>query len=265
MKAPILLVFVSMVFLTQAAPADQVTVRYAEGLLHGFLILRQEDGTQIADGEAFQVERAGRVTNHLIFRFKDGSIYEETTVYTQRSAFRLLSDHVIEKGPAFKTPMDSSIDAMTGQVTVRYQEGGKEKVSTERLKLPPDVANGMIFTLVKDIKTNSSSSFSYLATMPKPRLVKLVFTPEGDEPVVIGGASRTAIHYRMKVDLGGVARVVAPIIGKQPPDTQIWVIGGEAPTVVGWEGPLYSDGPVWRIELVSPVRKNDTPSGGNKN
>ncbi len=47
--------------------------------------------------------------------------------------------------------------------------------------------------------------------------------------------------------------LVAPLIGKQPPDTQVWILGGEAPAFVKMEGPLYSGGPIWRIELVSPV------------
>jgi hypothetical protein len=42
-------------------------------------------------------------------------------------------------------------------------------------------------------------------------------------------------------------------VGKQPPDTHVWILGGDAPTFVKFEGPLYSGGPVWRIELSSPA------------
>jgi len=51
----------------------------------------------------------------------------------------------------------------------------------------------------------------------------------------------------------GVAGVVAPIVRKQPPDIHVWILGGEAPAFVKSEGPLYLGGPIWRIELVSPV------------
>jgi hypothetical protein len=47
--------------------------------------------------------------------------------------------------------------------------------------------------------------------------------------------------------------VVAPVIGKQPPDAQIWLLGGEAPVVLKSEMLSYAGGPVWRIELAAPV------------
>jgi hypothetical protein len=45
---------------------------------------------------------------------------------------------------------------------------------------------------------------------------------------------------------------VAPLIGKQPPDIHIWILKSEAPTFLEFEGPLYKDGPVWRIEGIAP-------------
>ena len=123
--------------LPPTASAETVAVRYPEGVSHGFLVLRTVEGKSIADGDSTQVARGDRVTNHMRFRFKDGSIYEETTVFSQHGTFRLLSDHVSQKGPTFQKPMETAIDATSGQVTVRYTEDGKEKVLTERLELPP--------------------------------------------------------------------------------------------------------------------------------
>jgi len=56
----------------------------------------------------------------------------------------------------------------------------------------------------------------------------------------------------VKVELGGVAGVVAPLIGKQPQDTHVWILGGKAPAFVKMEGPLYQGAPIWRIELTKP-------------
>jgi hypothetical protein len=85
--------------------AEQIPVRYSEGITHGFLVLRTQDGEVIADGDVSQVANNGRVTNHLIFRFKDGSSHEETTIFSQRGNFRLISNRVVQKGPSFKTPV----------------------------------------------------------------------------------------------------------------------------------------------------------------
>jgi hypothetical protein len=46
---------------------------------------------------------------------------------------------------------------------------------------------------------------------------------------------------------------MAQLLGKKPPDTHIWILQGEAPTFGKSEGPLYLGGPIWRIELTSPV------------
>jgi hypothetical protein len=128
--------------------AELIPVRHTEGLIHGFLVVRSLEGKAVADGQMTQDARGDRVTNHLIFRFKDGSVYEDTTIFSQRGTFRLVSDHLIQKGPSFKQPMDISIDASTGQVKVRYTEArGKEKVIAQQMNLPPDVANGLLFTL----------------------------------------------------------------------------------------------------------------------
>jgi hypothetical protein len=238
-----------------AMPAATVAVRHPEGLVHGFLVLPTLGGDTLADGDLIRVARGDRVTSRLVFRFKDGSIHDETAVFPQRSNFRLLSDRLIQKGPAFQHPMEVSIDGSTGQVRVRNTaDDGKEKVVTERLNLPPDVANGLVLTLLKNIRSDApQTKVSMVATTPKPRLVKLAITPQGEEPFSIGGSSRKATHYVVKVEIGGAAGLVAPLLGKQPLDTHVWILDGEAPAFVKSEGPFYFGGPIWRIELVSPV------------
>jgi hypothetical protein len=231
-----------------------VGVQYTEGVVRGFLVLRTLEGNALAEGDVTQVARGDRVTSHTVLRFKDGSVNEETVVFTQRRTFRLVSDHLVQKGPAFKQPMDVSVDGSTGQVTVRYtDDGGKEKTVTDRLKLPADVSNGMILTLLKNIRPDAPlTTLSMVAAAPKPRLVKLLISPDGEESVSAGGSARKAMRYVIKVDIGGVAGVVAPLVGKQPQDTHIWILGGDAPSFAKSEGPLYAGGPIWRIELTSP-------------
>src|ERR1700693_217463 len=68
----------------------QVAVRYSEGLVHGFLVLRSPEGETLAHGDLIQVAHGNRVTAHTVFHFKDGSTYDETTVYSELRNFRLL-------------------------------------------------------------------------------------------------------------------------------------------------------------------------------
>ncbi len=200
--------------------AAPVAVRHTEGLVHGFLVLRTLEGDTLADGDLIQVAHGDRVTNHLVFSFRDGSVRDETAIFSQRGNFRLLNYHLVQKGPAFQRPMEVLVDNATGQVRVRYtDEDAKEKVITDR---------------------------------------------QGAEPFSIGGSRRKAIHYVLKVEIGGVAGVVAPLLGKQPPDSHVWILGGEAPAFVKSEGPLYLGGPIWRIELTSPVWPQ-VPAADSKN
>ncbi len=236
-----------------SSPAEPVAVVHAEGLAHGFLALHSLEGTIIADGDLIQTSSGDRVTTRLRFRFKDGSTHDETTVYTQRKSFRFVSDHVVQKGPAFKMPMESIISA-SGEVTVRFTEDGKEKLIEDRLELPDDLANGMILTLLKNISPETpKTTVSMLAITPKPRLVKLEIRPAGDEPFFTPGFGRKAMHYVMKVHVPGVAGVIASVLHKLPPDSHIWILGGDAPAFVKAVTPLAQDGPLWRIELVSPT------------
>jgi len=242
-------------FQTIPLTAEQVRVRHMEGLMHGFLALRALDGRRLADGEMTQIAEAGRVTTRLIFRFKDGSVYDDTTIFSQRGAFRLLSDHLVQRGPSFKQPMEASVEPSSGQVTVRYKDkDGEEKILKERRELPSDVSNGLLFTLVKHIQPNvPQTTVSLVATTPKPRVVKLEILPEGEKAIASGNTKHKTVRYVVKVKIGGVAGLVAPLLGKQPPDMHVWVLTGDAPAFVKWEGPLYNGGPVWRIELATPA------------
>ena len=233
----------------------QVAVRHTEGVVHGFLVLRTLKGEPLADGDLSQVARGDRVTSQLVFHFKDGSVHDETAVFSQRGNFRLLNYHLVQKGRAFQHPIEVSIDGSTGQVTVRNTDAdGKEKVITEKLDLPQDVANGLVLILLKNIRSQTPQmTLSMVAATPKPRLVKLAITRQGEDQLVLGVSSRKATHYVVKVEIGGMTGMVAQMLGKQPPDTHVWILGGDAPAFVKLEGPLYLGGPIWRIELTSPV------------
>jgi hypothetical protein len=243
----------AVLLLPDAVPADGVPVRHTEGLMHGFLVLQTLDGKSIADGQMTQNAHGDRVTDHLIFRFKDGSLYEETTVFSQRRTFRLLSDHLIQRGPSFDRALDTLVDASTGEVTVRYTDSkSQQKVVTQRMALPPDLANGLLFTLLKDIQPNvPRTTVSMVAITPEPRLVKLAILPQDKEPFSIGSFRHQSRHYIVRVELGGVTGWLAHLLGKQPPDMHAWVLEGEAPAFVKLEGPLYVGGPIWRIQLAN--------------
>ena len=256
-----LLVCVAM-FQSGALLAEPIPVLHMQGTIRGFLALRNMEGKTLASGDLIQVVQGDRLVSSLVFHFRDGSVDDETTVFSQRREFRLLSDHHIQKGPSFPHPMDVSINASAGQVTVRSGDGDKEKIEKDQLDLPPDLANGLLLTLLQNLRPGAAETkVSYLAATPKPRLVKLAITPQGEETFRAAGMPHKATRYAMKVELGGVAGAVAPLIGKQPKDIHVWILEGKAPAFVRMEGQLYQGGPVWKIELTSPVWQESQHSG----
>lgn len=235
--------------------AQPIAVRQVEGEVRGFLVLRAQDGTLVADGDSLQTTHNGRIVYRSIYRFKDGSLQDETTVFSQNGHFRVLSDHMVQKGPTFKRPTDLTINAVAGQVTVVYTgDKGERKTESEHMDLPPDLANGIVPVLLKNLAPGSQSvTESMVVASPKPMLIKLQIHPEGEEAFTTGGATRKATRYNVHVDIGGVKGVVANVIGKEPADTLVWILRDECPTFVRAEGPGFADGPIWRTELVSPV------------
>jgi hypothetical protein len=239
--------------------ADPVKVIHTEGMVHGFLVLRALDGTTLAEGDLVQTANGSRVSARVTFRFRDGSLQEETAAFTQQGHFVLLSDRLVQKGPAFPRPLEMTIDAVKGKATVVYTDDGKQKTASDGFTPTADLANGIIPVLLKNVRPgNRPASVSYIAATPKPRLVKLEISSASEETFSIAGAQRTATHYVLKVDIGGLSGLLAPLVGKQPPDAHVWILGGEAPAFVKSEQLSFVGGPLWRIELTSPVWPNAT-------
>src|SRR5271154_3548699 len=206
-----LLIFATIPLVVQPlAAADPVPVRRTQGTFHGFLVLKTLDGKTLASGDLVQIGHGDRVTSRLTFHFRDGSVDDETTVFSQRKVFQLISDHHIQRGPSFPKPLDMRIDAATGQIISRDKDG---KTTVDHLDLDPDICDGLLLTLLLNLdSTAPPTRLSMVAPTSKVRLIHIVIGAEGEDPLSIGGIRHQATNYRIKLELGGVAGVVAPII-----------------------------------------------------
>jgi hypothetical protein len=230
--------------------AEPVSVRCREGTSHGFVVVRSADGKLLASGDAIQTVAGDRVTSQLTLHFKDGSLHEETTEFSQGAVFRLVSDHLREEGPSFPEPVDAHIDVAKGLVSVREKEG---EAHESHLQLPEDLANGLLITILKNLpEADPDTTVELVTTTSKPRIIKFTIRPQGAARFSAGGPAHEALHFVGHLDIGGLAGAVAPLIGKQPPDVNFWVVGGKAPAFIRFLGPLYEGGPVWSIELAAP-------------
>jgi hypothetical protein len=250
---------VIIVLLAQTTSAEPIPVRHLEGVTFGFLTLRTQDGAPIAYGDLTQVVKGGRVTDELKFHFKDGSFYQEITVFTQREEFRLLSDQVIQKGPSFKDQLESWLDVTSGKLTVRHLDKDESKVEEKHLDLPNDVSNGLVLTLLKNVDPNASITSLSMVSIPSGRVVRINVIPEQERSVRMGFLTYKAQHYRLHFEIGGIAGKVAPLVGKQPPDMHVSFVKSQAPVFIESEGPLYGGGPIWRIQQSAPTSVEQNP------
>lgn len=229
-----------------------VPVRYAEGMVHGFLHLETAGGRSLADGDLLQIPRERHIESRMIFHFADSSYFEETVTFTQHDVFRMLSYHLVQRGPAFERDLDARLDA-NGHYVVKAtsHDDGKMEQHEDTLNLPGDVANGLPIVLLKNLKPGETHTVHLVAFTPRPRLVGLELTPVNRGHVLAGKHHEAATEYALKPKLGFLTGIFAKLLGKTPPDSHVWIVTQEVPAFVKFEGPLYM-GPVWRIELAAP-------------
>jgi hypothetical protein len=210
-------------------------------------------GKILASGELLQVVEGHHLRSRLTFRFRDGSVDDETTTFKQDTEFHLLSDHHIQKGASFPHPMDTTIDAANGTVTTTRDHGGKGQLKTERLEMPRDLSNGLILDLIKNFPRDAQEvKTSMLVTGSKPRIVKLAISAETEETFYVAGVRHKAARYLIKIEIGGITGAVAPIVGKKPLDIHVWMAKGTPATMIRTESQFYESGPLWRVELCAP-------------
>jgi hypothetical protein len=249
-----LLILVTILLWLRQASAAPVAVRFVEGVTHGFLVLRKVNGGLLASGDLLQVQRGGQVESRMVFRFKDGSIYDETVVFTQERVFTMQSYHLVQRGPAFTENTEISLERASGKyrVNTKAHKDGREQELNGTLALPPDVYNGMVITVAKNLPKGASETVHIVAFTPTPRLIQLEFAPAGEQKVLIGEVEKTATHYVLKPRLGSWLKLFATLLGRVPPDSHAWIISNELPAFVRFEGQLVTMGPVWRIEMANP-------------
>ena len=258
------LVALGIVFSPPQLAARLIPVKHKEGTSHGFVVLRSQEGQTLATGDLIQTVEGEHVTSEIVLHFADGSIYDDTTVFSQTADFRLITDHLRQVGPSFPYSVDVRIDAASGTVEVISGTGEKRKTEEHHLKVPEDVADGIISTLLKNISPSEPETVvSMVTTSSKPRVVKLKIHAEGKQSFTASGEPLEATHYAIHTDIGGMAGAVAPVVGKQPPDIHFWIVQGKAPAFVKFTGQLYEGGPIWNIELAA-MKWQNTDSSSEK-
>lgn len=236
------------------APAnpEAVTVRWAEGTVHGFLELRTQAGALLAHGDLLQVPRDSDIESRFVFHFTDSSDFQETVTFSQHGVFRLETYHLVQRGKAFAADLDVTLSG-NGDYVVKStsHKDGKSKQYAGRLDLPPDTYNGMIPVIAKNVDRKAGRTVHIVALTPKPIVLPLALLPSAAEPTPLGRHGENTVRFTLKPKLSALQRIGAALKRQTPPDSYLWIVTEGVPVFVRFEGPLYS-GPIWRVELTRP-------------
>ncbi len=215
------------------------------------MVARSENGTIIARVVFTETVEGDEVTMRLTYHFVNGSIDDETTTYRQRGTFQLIRNQHIQKGPYFAKPVDFTVDAATGIATTRTADkNGEIHVESEHMDLPDDLANGFVGTLLLNVPPNTTPfRAGMLAPVFGGRLIRVLISPEGEQPFQKAGQTLKATVFRIHPELGGILGWIATLLGLQPKDVMVWILEGEQPAVVRVVGQLGGFGPVVSSEL----------------
>lgn len=260
----VFVVFLSILLQTGTISADQVTVHYPEGTSHGRFVVRSLNGKEIGKGDLTETLDGHRVSAKLTLNFNNGSLYEETTRFTQDGVFRVVDYHLLQSGPSFKETLEMTLDAEKGVVTVRCSGGQEDsckgRVWTKHLQIPPDLANGIVPFLLRNISAKTDKvQVSMIVATPKPRLVHVSISPTALQAFSFQGSKLEATRYALTVDPGGILGPLVKITGRQPPPSFVWMLHDKVPSFLMAQQ-AFIDGPVCRIELASPnVAPSETP------
>jgi hypothetical protein len=91
-----------------------------------------------------------------------------------------------------------------------------------------------------------------VAFTPRPRTAPITLTRDGAEPVRMAGRTIPGDKYTIHVDIPGIARLFV-----DPPDLHVWLVNGDPPAFLRFEGPLVEPkDPVVRVDLIPGALAN---------
>ncbi len=254
--AGLAIVIAIVALMSTLAEASPIEVRFPEGVTHGYLLVQSLSGETIGQGEMTQMIGGGDlVENHLVFRFKDGSLHEENVAFSQHGVFTLMSYRLVQRGPFFPEQLDVSIDRNKAEYSVRSKTRVQEKedVLDGQIDLPKDIYNGMLITVSKNLEKDANEMVSILAFTPAPQIINVQLLALDKGSVHTGELSNKTTQYIFKPQIGMIQKLLGKAAGKLPAHFQYdcWIMANETPSFVKFEGPLQLMGPTVRIELAA--------------
>ena len=93
----------------------------------------------------------------------------------------------MQRGPTFAEDSEILLQGASGKykVTTKSHKDGRQEVIDGTLTLPPDVYNGMVFTVVKNLSKGTTATIHLVVFTPKPLLIELELAPAGEQTMMV--------------------------------------------------------------------------------
>jgi hypothetical protein len=140
------------------------------------------------------------------------------------------------------------------RMILKFKDGSlydEPKPAEGTFEMPDDLYNGMALILLKNLPGGAGATVHLAVFTPEPRLIEMEWSWEGEDEVLLGGRSMKTKRSLVKLKIGGLAGVIASLVGRSPPDLRYWLVTGDVPAFVRFEGAMFLNGPVWRVEMTA--------------
>jgi hypothetical protein len=229
---------------------DPIRLAWMEGDMAGMTPILSADGRkQIGFIDYHQHRRGDRLEVVRVARFADGSSDEDQVEARVGKTLEALRGRSIIRDKRGTPTVDITIDVAKGRITGFSGVGKDREEYDEKVDLRPGTYWGpLIFIVVKNFEQNSADGklvFTTVAPTPKPRVIDMELTREGNGAVTRPGGRIDVVRFTMKPTINWL---IDPIIQRIAPETRFFVAPGKPPALARFEGPRNYAGQEIRLE-----------------
>jgi len=252
----------AVVAMCAALPAQAVPLRWPEGTLRGFPVVRDASGRQIANGTLTQWIEDGKLHVTGTYDFEDGRVVEEQTVLQQHPELAQLR-WSWEERKGTEVLRSYSIDFITGHAVVHKRGEDDREDQLDDARKPGHAFAGVGFmyavkNLIPDLEKGGEIELTAVAFTPKPRTVTVSVRRDQEGSLAMGGrtlgAERFVVHPQ--IPLAFIAKLFV-----KAPDQYLWFYRPSPPAFLRADIPLAEPSdPIIRIEVIAGPRPSEPQS-----
>jgi hypothetical protein len=218
---------------------DPIVLRWNEADVAGFTAVYGPDAGRPIGTVEYHQKRDGDVLSATrVTRFTDGSSDEDTAEARVAGRLESLGGRSIIRDPDGETTVDLTIDVANGRLAGSWGRGDARQTVDRVVDLPPGTYWGpLIFIVLKNFDGNAEDgqlTFRTVAPTPRPIVLDMVLTREGEAPVERPGMRLDTARYTLGPT---VHWMLDPVIRLFAPRAEFWVLPDEPPALARFAGP----------------------------